>query len=221
MLLHIANVLSSFEITSLLNWMQSDANWTDGQADAAWQERAVKHNEYALQDNPQWPAMSDLVTSALMRNSAFVTAARPKKIIGPNFIRYGKDRSFGNHVDNPLMGGVRIDLSLTIYLMGPESYEGGELIIQSGGEEKSVKLQAGHMILYPSTSLHRVEPVKNGTRLVVTAWVRSFIRDAAIRETLLDIDTARQSLFRQHGQSRDIDLIAQSLANLIRHWAED
>lgn len=220
MLLQIPDVLDAETLARLTTWLEG-VDWIDGQRIAAWQEKAVKHNEDAPPDDPRVIEMRDLVRAALMRSSAFVTAARPKRFVGPGFIRYAEGRFFGDHVDDPIMGGVRTDLSVTVFLTPAESYEGGDMVIETASGEERVRLPAGHAVLYPSTSLHRVEPVTRGSRLVAAAWVRSFIRDAGQREILLDLDLARQSLFRKHGPSRELDLVAKAMANLIRRWAED
>lgn len=219
-MLHIPDVLNHELVGTIRDWL-NQTNWIDGQRIAAWQEKSVKHNEDAPPDDPRVIEMRDLVRAALMRSSAFVTAARPKAFIGPGFIRYAEGKFFGNHVDDPIMGGIRTDLSVTVFLTPPESYEGGNMVIETASGEESVRLPAGHAVVYPSTSLHRVEPVTAGSRLVAAAWVRSFIRDAGQREILLDLDVARQSLFRKHGPGRELDLVAKAMANLIRQWAED
>jgi PKHD-type hydroxylase len=220
MLLHMPDVLDGEDLARLTGWLNG-VEWIDGQRIAAWQEKPVKHNEDAPRDAERHDEMRDLVRAALMRSSAFVTAARPKRFMGPGFIRYAEGRFFGNHIDDPIMGGVRTDLSVTVFLTPPESYEGGDMVIETASGEERVRLPAGHAVVYPSTSLHRVEPVTRGSRLVAAAWVRSLIRDAGQREMLMDLDEARQSLFRKHGAGREQDLLAKTLANLMRQWAED
>src|SRR5690606_30111090 len=128
--------------------------------------------------------------------------------------------AYGEHVDEPIMDGARTDISFTLFLSPPETYDGGELIIASPAGEDAVKLPAGSVIVYPSTTLHRVAPVTRGERLAAVGWVRSFIRDAAQRELLFELDTARRQLFEREGSSQTFNLVSKSLANLIRMWSE-
>ena len=131
--------------------------------------------------------------------------------------------SYGSHTDNALMGDadlMRSDLSLTLFLSSPNIYSGGELIIEGSQGEASFKLEAGSMVIYPSTTLHRVEPVTRGERLVAVTWVQSLIRDCQDREILFDLDTARQVIFEQYGKTPAFDLISKSHANLLRKWVD-
>ena len=129
--------------------------------------------------------------------------------------------TYGAHVDDALMGGMRTDVSFTVFLVPPDSYEGGELVIDSTAGEQAFKLAAGSAIVYPATSLHRVEPVPAGVRLAAVGWARSFVRDAGERELLFDLETARQAVFQQDGKSPTFDLLSKCGANLLRRWAED
>ena len=128
---------------------------------------------------------------------------------------------YGSHVDDALMGGMRTNVSFTLFLSDPKSYDGGALAIESTSGEESFKLAAGSLVAYPSTSLHRVTAVTRGARLAAVGWARSFIRDPARRELLFDLDTARRQLFARDGKSAEFDLVSRSLANLLRMWAED
>ena len=128
---------------------------------------------------------------------------------------------YGSHVDDALMNGIRTDVSFTLFLSDPDSYDGGALVIESSGGEDDIKLPAGSLVAYPSTTLHRVQPVTKGARLAAVGWARSFIRDPARRELLFDLDTARQSLFAREGKTAEFDLLSKSTANLLRMWAED
>jgi PKHD-type hydroxylase len=137
------------------------------------------------------------------------------------FARYEKGKNYGSHVDDALIGGMRTDVSFTLFLSDPKSYSGGELVIESTAGEEGIKLSAGSLVAYSTTTLHRVAKVTRGERLVCVGWVRSFIRDAAHRELLFDLDPARRRLFAREGNSPDYDLISKSAANLMRMWAED
>src|SRR5882724_7953048 len=137
------------------------------------------------------------------------------------FSAYEPGMRYGSHVDDALMQGMRTDVSFTLFLSERESYDGGELVIESAAGEDAVKLPAGSMVAYPSTALHHVAPVTRGTRLAAVGWVRSYVRDSARREMLFDLDTARRQLFAREGKSAEYDLVSKSLANLMRMWVED
>ncbi|RCS21299.1 Fe2+-dependent dioxygenase, partial [Phyllobacterium salinisoli] len=197
------------------------SEWQDGRSTAGWKAREVKNNEQLPTEAQGLSALHSTITDALMRDPAFIMAARPKTILPPLFSHYGPGMAYGDHIDDPMIKGVRTDLSLTLFISEPDSYVGGELVIETTSGIEKVKFSAGDALLYPSTSLHRVDPVQSGSRLVAVTWIRSIIRDAGAREILLDLDLARQELFRQHGSSREFDLISKSVANLIRRWGED
>jgi PKHD-type hydroxylase len=124
-------------------------------------------------------------------------------------------------MDDAIIDGLRADVSFTLFLSDPASYEGGELIIESVAGEDACKLDAGGLVAYPATSPHRVAAVRHGVRLAAVGWARSFIRDAAQRELLFDLDTARRRMFERNGKSADFDLVSKSFANLMRMWTED
>jgi PKHD-type hydroxylase len=128
---------------------------------------------------------------------------------------------YGSHVDDALMAGMRADVAFTLFLSEPDSYDGGELAIESPAGDDIVKLASGSLVAYPATTLHRVADVRGGVRLAAVGWARSFIRDPAQRELLFDLDTARREMFAKNGKSAEFDLVSKSLTNLIRMWAED
>jgi PKHD-type hydroxylase len=128
---------------------------------------------------------------------------------------------YGSHIDDALMAGMRTDVAFTLFLSEPDSYDGGELVIENSAGEDTVKLASGSLVAYPATTLHRVADVRRGVRLAAVGWARSFIRDPAQRELLFDLDTARREMFAREGKSAEFDLVSKSLANLIRMWAED
>ena len=142
-------------------------------------------------------------------------------MLGPLFSRYQPGHAYGAHVDDALMGGVRSDLAFTLFLSEPDSYDGGELVIDSTAGEEGFKLAPGSVITYPATTLHRVAPVTRGERLAAAGWVRSYIRDAGRRELLFDLDTARRRIFDREGKTAEGDLLAKCAANLLRQWCED
>ena len=145
-------------------------------------------------------------------------AAFPRRIHGLLFSRSGAGEGYGRHVDNAWMGGGRSDLSFSLFLSEPEAYAGGALVLETPAGEESFRLPAGHALVYPSTLLHRVEPVTAGERLVAVGWIESRIRHADQRELLFELDTARRCLFARHGKDEIFDLVSRSYSNLLRRW---
>jgi PKHD-type hydroxylase len=219
MKLIIANILSHTELAALRTAM-ADAGFETAAASAGWQSADVKR---ASRARPSLPldVQRDLIGEAIRGNDVFQLAAHPKAIIGPTFVRYRAGDGYGVHTDDPIIDHQRADLSFTLFLSDPAAYGGGELTIDGASGEESVKLAAGSLYLYPAGSLHRVEPVVSGERLVAVGWVRSYIRDAEKRELLFELDTARRTLFARHGRSHDLDQLAKSTANLVRMWCDD
>ena len=199
----------------------ANANFVDGRATAGWHAKLVKRN---LQASGADKALADLRTTLaakISEHQLFRLAARPKALTPLILSRYEPGMEYGTHVDDALMNGMRTDVSFTLFLSDPDSYEGGALVIESTGGEEDVKLPAGSLVAYPSTTLHRVEPVTQGVRLAAVGWARSFIRDGAKREMLFDLDTARLNLFKREGKTADFDLLSKTSTNLLRMWAED
>lgn len=219
MQLTIANVLSETELAEVRDGLATLA-FVDGRATAGWAAREVKHNRQAA-PGPALDALRARVAERILAHPVFGLAVRPKRLTPLIFARYAGGESYGTHVDNALMGGVRTDVSFSLFLSPPESYGGGELVIETGAGEDAVKLAAGALVLYPATTLHRVAPVTAGERLVAVGWARSYIRSAERRELLFDLDTARRSLHDRHGASYEADLLAKCATNLLRQWAED
>jgi PKHD-type hydroxylase len=155
-----------------------------------------------------------------MAHDVFAIAARPRYMTPLIVSRYREGQTYGSHVDDALMQGLRTDLSFTLFLADPESYDGGELVIADTLETRAIKLPAGSLILYPSTTLHHVAPVTRGTRLAVVGWVQSWIRDAGQREILFDLERSVRQVFDREGKSELFDLLAKSRSNLLRMWAD-
>lgn len=216
----IATVLTAGEVMELRLGLQA-VRFLDGRATAGYAAREVKHNRQADSLDRNVTRLREIVTEKIMSNELFRLAARPKSLASVMFSKYEPGMRYGNHVDDALMGGLRADVSFTMFLSEPSSYDGGELVIETAAGEDAIKLEAGSMIVYPATSLHRVAEVTRGERLAAVGWARSFIRDEAKRELLFDLDTARQRLFAREGKSEDYDLLSKSSANLLRMWAED
>lgn len=222
MIVSIENVLTTEELHSICDRLQS-MDFIDGKTTAGWHAREVKHNAQLSSKASYAKELKDLVKAALKRHSLFQLAAQPKIIHSMLFSRYEAGMSYGRHVDNALMGSgefLRSDISLTVFLSAPSSYDGGELVIENIEGERAFKLEAGAAIIYPSSTLHRIEPVTQGVRLVAVAWVQSLVRDPNKREILFDLDAARRSLFQKEGKTVEFDLISKSYANLLRQWAE-
>lgn len=222
MLLHIENLLSADAVAHIQRVMDQ-AKWVDGRVTAGYQSGRVKHNLQLAEDSAEARELGEIVLAALSRNALFVSAALPRRIFPPLFNRYEAGMDFGAHVDSALHGSVnpiRTDLSATLFLTEPEAYEGGELVIDDHYGCHTVKLPAGHMILYPATTLHRVNPITRGARRSCFFWVQSFIRDDAKRVLLFDLDVAIQRLTQKLQDAPELIQLTACYHNLIRMWAE-
>jgi len=215
----IGNVLSADDAT-LIRAALAQATFEDGRATAGFAARLVKNNRQAINDR-KVDTVRKLVEDRILGNDVFAMAVRPKTLTAVMFSRYQDGMHYGAHVDDALMQGVRTDVSFTLFLSEPDSYDGGELVLESPSGEDAVKLAAGSLVAYPSTALHHVAAVTRGERLAAVGWARSYVRDAAQREMLFDLDTARRQLFAREGKSAEYDLVSKSLANLLRMWVDD
>jgi PKHD-type hydroxylase len=220
MMLQIAGVLNPETVKDFHTRLtQEEAAFTSGKATAGWYAKDVKHNDQS--SSAVATTVMDEVKTALLANAVFVSAARPKSFVRTLVSRYRPGMHYGTHVDDALMGGIRTDMSFTLFLAEPGSYDGGELIIESPDGETEIKLEPGALFLYPTTSLHRVNEVTRGERLAVVGWVRSFIRSSEQRETLFDIDQVVAQL-KAVGAERSIMNPVMKIRNtLTRMWAED
>ena len=216
----IGNVLSAEEVSTVSATL-ARAQFVDGRATAGFAARLVKDNLQAEGADRSLETIRKLVAERILSHDVFRMAVRPKALSPLLFSRYEPGMHYGSHVDDALMDGMRTDVAFTLFLCDPASYDGGELTIESAAGEETFKLDAGALIAYPATSLHRVTDVTRGARLAAVGWARSFIRDPARRELLFDLDTARRQLFAREGKSAEFDLIAKSFANLMRMWVED
>ncbi|MFB6276936.1 MAG: Fe2+-dependent dioxygenase [Halothece sp.] len=223
MILCIDNVLSSEELQSIHSSL-ANAEFIDGKLTAGRYAKQVKENQQLSTKDTVAKSVKETVTNGLYRSQLFRMAVKPKNIRSPLISRYQEGMSYGTHVDNALMGQgndlMRSDVSFTLFLNSPEEYEGGELVMDTTQGEQSFKLEAGAMVTYPSTTLHRVEPVTKGVRLVAVSWVQSLIRDPNEREILFDLETTRQTLFQKYGKTQEFDLVAKTCSNLLRKWSE-
>ncbi|HSX23250.1 MAG TPA: Fe2+-dependent dioxygenase [Gaiellaceae bacterium] len=224
MLTIIEDVIDAATIQKLRGWM-AEATFEDGRATAGGNAAKVKRNEQVSDDpknrDPRLEEMQDLLFDALYDNDLFVAAAEPKIIHPPLFSRYTPGMAYGTHMDNALMGEMRIDLALTLFLSDPADYDGGALVAEFPTGTREVKLPAGSAVLYPATTLHRVAEVTRGVRLAGVTWIRSYVRDAGKREILLDLRNAQHRLSSQIGKTAEIDLLSKCHTNLLRRWVED
>lgn len=219
MILCIADVLSKADLETIRAGLHA-ATFVDGKATAGWLAAPVKSNLQAHGD-AGIDRLRELVETRLVEHPVFKLATRPKTLIGPQFARYQPGHTYGIHVDDAVIANMRTDVSFTLFLSDPVTYEGGELIIDGPSGEEAFKLPAGSLVTYPATTLHRVAPVTDGERMVAAGWVRSHLRDAAHRELLFDLETARRRLFERDGKTAEADLLAKCAANLMRMWCDD
>lgn len=228
MLVTVPAVLTPDQVRHARGLLAS-ARWEDGRSTAGQQSALAKRNQQLLHDSPTARELGAAIVSSLSRHPLFISAALPKTIFPPLFNRYAaaEGHSFGNHVDNAIRylpdgsGRIRTDLSATLFLADPESYDGGELIVEDTYGGHAVKLPAGDMILYPATSLHRVEPVTRGERLASFFWIESMIRDDGARTLLFDMDVALRGLAARMGDGDPgIVSLTGTYHNLLRRWAD-
>ena len=226
MLTVIPDLLTPAELTALRDTIEA-ADWIDGNATSGAQSALAKRNRQLPEESDAARAGGGLVLDALAASALFVAAALPLKVFPPLFNRYGVGDAFAPHVDNAIRirrGSdfrIRSDLSATLFLSDPESYDGGELIIQTQFGEQAVKLPAGQMVLYPASSLHRVAPITRGERVASFFWIQSMVRDTDARADLFALDTAIQSTGARLGQDDpEIVRLTGVYHNLLRRWAE-
>lgn len=202
------------------------ADWVDGAVTAGHQSVKAKDNMQLPESSPAAIAAGDLILAKLERNTLFVAAALPRKVFPPLFNRYEGGQNFGVHVDNAIRHvtgtehRVRTDLSATLFLAGPDEYEGGELVVEDNYGVQTVKLSAGSMILYPASSLHRVTPVTRGTRLASFFWIQSMVRDDGQRTLLFDLDMSIQRISQQLPDDPSVVQLTGVYHNLLRRWAD-
>lgn len=212
-------LLAADELQELVSVLQDPAApWIDGASTAGWHARDLKRNHQLDGASPLHQQLSARLEAMLTAQPLVQAAAFPRRIHGLLFSRSGAGEGYGRHVDNAWMGGGRSDLSFSLFLSEPETYAGGALVLETPAGEESFRLPAGHALVYPSTLLHRVEPVTAGERLVAVGWIESRIRHADQRELLFELDTARRTLFARHGKDEIFDLVSRSYSNLLRRW---
>jgi len=225
MLLHIPDLLTPEEARACREKMQQ-ADWQDGRVTAGHLAAGVKANLQLPVDSPLAVQLGDLILDRLGVNPLFISAALPLKVLPPRFNRYEGGGTYGNHIDNaifPLPGTaqrVRTDVSTTVFFSDPEDYDGGELVVQDTFGEHSVKLPAGHAVVYPGTSLHRVNPVTRGARYASFFWTHSLVASAEQRRLLFDLDRTIQQLMLRHPHEPSLSALSGTYHNLLRMWAQ-
>lgn len=226
MMLPIPDLLSPAEVARVRQVIEA-AEWVDGNVTSGAQSALAKRNRQLPEDSPAAREAGRLVLDALGRSALFIAAALPLKIFPPLFNRYEGGEAFGTHVDNAVRiqrGSefrVRSDLSATLFLTEPECYDGGELLVEDALGAQGVKLPAGSLLLYPASSLHRVEPVTRGSRLASFFWVQSMVRDTGARDLLFDLDQGVQAAAARLGQEdKAVIRLTGVYHNLLRRWAE-
>jgi PKHD-type hydroxylase len=225
MLARIPEILSVAQLAECRQAL-AQADWVDGRVTAGHRSQRVKNNLQVPELHPTARRLGAMILTELERNSLFLSAALPRKILPPLFNRYEGGQTYGDHVDGaiyPVPGAplrVRTDLSATLFITPPDQYDGGELVITDSYGTHRVKLPAGDMILYPGTSLHRVEPVTRGVRLASFFWIESMVREDSRRQMLFDLDGAIRELTVAVPDNRAVDQLLNVYHNLLRHWAD-
>ena len=228
MLLHVGQVLTPQELAGMRKTL-AGLPWGDGRATSGVQSAQAKNNEQLAQNLPELPGLQQTVLAALNRHAMFFSAALPRRILPPMFNRYsGATNAFGNHIDNAIRyvpgrqgERIRTDISCTLFLAEPDEYEGGELVVEDTYGAQRVKLPAGDMVLYPGTSVHRVEPVTRGARLASFFWVESMVRSDEQRSLLHDMDMHLMRLREAVGETEPAVIgLTGTYHNLLRLWAD-
>lgn len=226
MLLHLPQLLSTEALARARAWLQA-ADWVDGRGSAGPQAAAVKRNQQLPADSESSRALQQLVLQALDGNTTFFSAALPRRVLPPLFNRYAGDANrYGRHVDQAVRYHPqtrlpqRSDISCTLFLSDPADYDGGELVVQHSFGEDRIRLPAGDAVLYPGSSVHRVEPVTRGERLASFFWIESLVRSDEQRRLLFDMDMALLKLRKKHGESDETVVLTGTYHNLLRQWAQ-
>ena len=225
MLLHIPDILTAEQVAHCRQKL-NEADWVDGRVTAGHQSARAKDNMQLPEDHPAARELGELILTGLQNNPLFMAAALPLKVFPPLFNRYQGGQSFGTHVDNAVRQApgtphrVRTDLSATLFLAAPEEYDGGELSVEDTYGLHNVKLPAGHLILYPASSLHHVRPVTRGARLASFFWIQSMVRDDGQRTLLFDLDMAIQRISGEVSDHPSVIQLTGVYHNLLRRWAD-
>ena len=223
MLLKIPRLLNAAQLDKV-HQVLAEAEFVDGRLTAGFAAAKVKHNQEMRQDPERLKLLIRILMSSLGHNEAFRFGALPHRVADPIFARYQPGMTYGDHVDDPIMGTTgprfRSDVSMTVFLNPPEAYDGGELVIRGTFGEQRVKGEAGDAVVYPSSSLHHVAEVTRGERLVALTWIQSYVRDPARRELLYELNLAREHLLKQEPGAEHTGYLDRSYNNLVRMWSE-
>nr|WP_218173647.1 MULTISPECIES: Fe2+-dependent dioxygenase [unclassified Pseudomonas] len=224
-MIEIPGLLSAEEVAVAVATLL-DQPWVDGKVTAGQRSAMAKNNRQLSEDAPVAIRLGEQILSRLSDNALFMSAALPKKIYPPLFNRYSGGEAFDWHIDNAIRGlkgvreRVRTDISATLFLADPASYDGGELVIRDTFGEHAVKLPAGHLLIYPGSSLHKINPVTRGERIASFFWVESLVREDSQRQLLLDMDVAIQRLTAQHADDHALLQLSGAYHNLLRRWSD-
>lgn len=225
MMLHVPGVLTREQVAACRQALDA-ADWVDGNVTSGAQAAQFKRNRQLPQDSPVARSIGQLIGQALAANPLFMSAALPYATVPPLFNRYEGGEHFGLHVDNAIRAvpgtgeRIRTDVSTTLFFSDPEEYDGGELVVVDTYGTHEVKLPAGDMIVYPSSSLHRVEPVTRGARIASFFWTQSMVRSDWHRHMLFELDSTIQALRAKQGDSPEVVALTSHYHNLLREWAE-
>ncbi len=222
MMLQIPSVLDRTRLKKVHELLRRAA-FVDGKLSAGMAAKGAKNNEEIAVNDAQVNQLNTIVMGSLVSHTMYKQAALPCRVAAPFYARYRPGMTYGDHVDDPVMGKgehYRSDVSTTVFLSEPEDYDGGELVVRTAFGEHKVKLAAGDAVVYPSASLHHVAEVTAGERIVAVTWAQSMIRDAAKRELLYGLNQARETLLRKNPEAEESRQVDISYANLFRMWAE-
>jgi PKHD-type hydroxylase len=226
MLLHLKNILADDELQRARALLSDEAPWLDGRSSAGAQALTQKNNRQLAQDSGTSRELQGLILAALRRDPLFFSATLPRKIFNPLFNRYGGTaNTYGPHVDGAILHShadgqwVRSDISCTVFLADPDEYDGGELTVQDTYGEQNIKLPAGDAVIYPGTSVHRVNPVTRGVRIASFLWIESMVRSDEQRRLLFELDMNLLTLRERHGETAETTALTGVYHNLLRQWA--
>ncbi|MEB3768210.1 Fe2+-dependent dioxygenase [Acinetobacter sp. MD2] len=226
MMLHVPNVLTKAQVTQIRAAMQADEQWISGTKTAGHQATKIKNNLQIDTQSELYQDLSGFIAAAIKNNILIQSFALPKNILPPMFNRYQDGGHYGNHVDNAVQWSrldhtpIRTDVSMTLFLSEPNEYEGGELIIEDSYGSHEVKLDAGDAIVYPATSLHRVEAVTKGARIATFTWMQSIVKDDWQRSMLFNLDMTIIALKQKIGDCEEVLNLTNHYHNLLRQWGD-
>ena len=223
MLLRIPSVLTPDQLNGIRKIL-ADADFSDGKLSAGAAAVRVKNNEELDKDAKELEQLNNLVMGSLVQHPVYRSGALPLRVAAPYYARYTSGMAYGDHVDDPVMGAegmlYRSDIAITIFLNGPEDYDGGELVIRTAFGSNEAKFPAGDAVMYPASSLHHVNPVTRGERLVAVTWVQSLVRDPARRELLHELNLVREKLMKDAPDSEETTRVNKAYVNLVRMWGD-